>query len=68
MIYNTKGCLMPKFKSHWKELQTNALKKCVFLQYLVSCKISRIFEKIPKKCVKLHNLKQKIFDKMKNEK
>ena len=40
----------------------------MFLKYLISSKIIRTFEKIPKKCVKVSSLQQKIFGKMKNEK
>ena len=46
------------------------IKSVMFLQYLISCKIRRLFGKIPKKCIKLHNLLLKKYltkSKMKND-
>ena len=50
--------ILYKFNEHTCE--GRHLKGVVFLQYLISCKIKKIFEKIPKKFVKFCNLQQKL--------
>ena len=59
-----------EFKFDQYTCRRRHLKSVVFLQYLISCKIRRLFGKIPKKCIKLHNLLLKKYltkSKMKND-
>ena len=50
--------ILYKFNEH--TCRGRHLKGVVFLQYLISCKIKKIFEKITEKFVKFCNLQQKL--------